>query len=132
MHPKENTVTLREQAKESMQSEVTAAARKSHERNYEKLHIRRDGTVSWFESLNKSEDLIDREANGFKAVRSVITVGTGSVLCNCDFCEDDGFVDRAEAIDAAITEHGTYQIEHDMEAAFEEIPQGYFHDEEAE
>lgn len=125
-------MTLREQAKAAMRSEVTAAARKSHERNYEKLHVRRDGTVSWFESINKHDDLIDSEADGFRAICSVITVGTGSVLCNCDFCEDEGFADRAEAIDAAITEHGTYQIEQDMEAAFSQIPQGYFHDEAVE
>jgi hypothetical protein len=81
--------TLRSTARDLVIEQVSAAARKSHERNYEKLHVRRDGTVSWFESISKSDDLVDDEAGtrSISAIPSVITVGTGSYGCNCDFCD---------------------------------------------
>jgi hypothetical protein len=111
--------------------EITAAAAKEHQRNYQKLHVDRDGTVSWFESINRTDDLIDRNAPGFAAIASVITVGTGSVACNCDFCDDEAFANRDEAIDACIGEHGTQHIEDRMLEAFAQIPVGYFDDEAA-
>ena len=124
------TTTLRTQAEELVRQSALEAAQKSHEKNYEKLHVRRDGTVSWFESINHSDDLIDDEAEHFCAIRSVITVGTGSYACNCDHCEDEGYESKADAIADAISDGAISDYEDQMVAAFTEIPVGYFDDEE--
>lgn len=143
---------LRDKALEAVIAEVETAVRKDHERNYEKLHVRRDGTVTWFESINRSDNLIDSEADGFQPIESVITVGTGSVLCNCDYCNDvynadeerealaDGreydrdakYDSRAEAIDDAVANSDLFETKDQMLERFDCIPAGYFHDEEEE
>ncbi len=124
------TTTLRTQAEEIVRQSAKEAAEKSHERNYEKLHVRRDGAVDWFESINKSDDLIDDGADQFCAIRSVITVGTGSCACNCDHCADEGYENKADAIADAISDGAIEEYEEQMIAAFAEIPVGYFDDEE--
>ena len=122
--------TLRTQAEELVRQSAKEAAEKSHERNYEKLHVHRDGTVSWFESIDRSDDLIDDGAGHFCAIRSVITVGTGTYACNCDHCEDDGYETKADAIADAISDGAIPEYEEQMVAAFAVIPVGYFDDEE--
>ena len=129
------TTTARETARQMVIDSVSEAARKSHERNFEKLHVRRDGTVSWFESINQSDDLIDSEADGFAAIQSVITVGTGGYGCNCDHCNDIGKVidgevlSSAEAIGNAVGDADLDYTEADMLRKLDEIPVGYFNDE---
>jgi hypothetical protein len=123
--------TVRDLAKQNVKDSVTEAASKDHERNYEKLHVRRDGTVSWFESINKSDDLIDRQASDFRAVPSVITVGTGSVICNCDHCQDEGYETIADAIYDAVSNSDLSDIEERMLRELDAIEMGYFDDEEA-
>ena len=129
------TTTARETARQLVIDSVSEAAHKSHERNYEKLHVHRDGTVSWFESINRSDDLIDSEADGFALIPSVITVGTGGYACNCDYCNDigkviDGEVLTAEdAIGNAVGDADLSDMEADMLRNFDEIPVGYFGDE---
>lgn len=121
--------TLRASAREAVSEFAREAAERSHQRNYHKLHVWRDGSVSWTESLNSTDDIIDRGAKHFAAVKSVISVGTGSYLCNCDFCEDKGFDSREEAICAAVDESDLSDLEAEMLKKFDAIPIGYFDDE---
>jgi hypothetical protein len=146
-------VTLRSTARDLVIEQVSAAAHKQHERNYEKLHINRDGSVNWSESINESDDIIDRYADHFCAVPSVITAGTGSYSCNCPFCDEIGkylTADGSKVVDAdspeaeggeeidadlaisnAVSDNGTSDLEDEMVAAFDAIDIGYFDDEEA-
>lgn len=126
----QTATTLRSAAREMVADECLEASRLSHIRNYHKLHIRRDGTVSWFESINQSDDIIDDGAAHFAAVPSVVTVGTGGCACNCDHCEDEGYDTIADAIADAVCEGGDAYSE-DMLAAFDAITDGYFDDEVA-
>ncbi len=132
---------IREAAKDAVTEQAHEAERLSHYGNYNKLHVRRDGTVSWFESLNESDDLIDREAPSFCAIQSIVTVGTGSIDCNCDFCNeiaepgeslDNKWATKEEAVRACIAEYGYQEREDQMLAALECIEVGYFTDEEGE
>ena len=128
------------------------ASRLGHIRNYHKLHVRRDGSLNWFESINKSDDIIDSGADHFAAVPSLITVGTGSCTCNCDHCNDvydaadealakeqgreydkDAKYPRFEdAIADAVADGGTEELERIMSEALDAIPEGYFDDEQSE
>lgn len=118
----------RDTARQNVIDSVNEAARKSHGRNYEKLHVLRDGTVSWFESINRTDDIIDPEAGGFQAIQSVGTYGTGSFGCNCDHCQDAGYASKEEAVDDAVWCDQS-DIETAMLAALDAIPAGYFADE---
>ena len=142
--------TLRDTARELVADSVVEAAALDHQRNYHKIHIRRDGTVSFTESINRSDDLIDDGADHFAAIPSVATVGTGSVVCNCDYCnevynetdeqlaKDDGrsydkdakYATHADAIADAVANSDLGDMESDMLARFDEIPAGYFDDED--
>jgi hypothetical protein len=126
----QNATSLRLTAHQNIIDSVTEAASKGHERNYEKLHVRRDGSVSWFESINASDDIIDGHADHFCAVPSVVTVGTGSYACNCDYCEDKGYETRADAIADAVAESDIAFLEESMLKALDGIPAGYFNDEQ--
>jgi hypothetical protein len=116
--------TLRQIARAAVVDEVGNAIIKSHERNYEKLHVWRDGSVSWREYINQSDDTIDRQAASFAPVASVACVGTGSIACDCEWCADGGKVDLSEMDGAEID-----ATEQRMLAEFAEIPVGYFDDE---
>src|SRR5208337_319090 len=142
-------ITIRKTARELVIEQVSAAATKAHERNYEKLHINRDGSINWSECINKSDDVIDRYADHFSAVPSVITVGTGSFGCNCDYCDEvynadveasclwiEGKYDRdnkydsyADAIADAVSNSDLSDLESSMLASFDSIEIGYFDDE---
>jgi hypothetical protein len=115
---------LRTIARWAVMEEVENAIIKSHERNYEKLHVWRDGSVSWSEYTNQSDDTIDKQAASFAPVPSVACVGTGSIACDCEWCADGGKVDLREMDGAEID-----MIEHRMVVEFAEIPVGYFNDE---
>lgn len=142
--------TLRSAAQAAISEQLTEAARKGHERNYEKLHVYRDGSLSWFESIDKNSDLIDGEADGFAAIPSLITVGTGSYACNCDYCNmvysatdeanaladgrkyyarEDMYSTTDEAIADAVANSDLDDLERTMLDALDEIPVGYFDDE---
>lgn len=90
--------------------------------------MHRDGTVAWFESINRTDDIIDDRADGFAAVPSVGTFGTGGYACNCDHCNDSGYGTREAAIADAI-DCDLSGIEEAMTEALQQIPQGYFDDE---
>jgi hypothetical protein len=141
--------TLRSAAREAISQELTDAARKEHESNYEKLHIYRDGSLSWCEFIDQNSDLIDDEADGFAPIPSLITVGTGSVACNCDYCNmvysatneayaladgrpyarEDMYTTLDEAIADAVANSDLDDLERTMLDALDEIPVGYFDDE---
>jgi hypothetical protein len=142
-------MSLREIAREAVIGQVQQAERYSHQRNYEKLHVRRDGTVSWFETINESSDLIDDQAETFCAIESVITTGTGSYACNCDWCNEVYHPDleklaqeqgrpydrsskwdtQEDAIEAAVSDSDLTGIEAGMLQRFDAIAEGYFNDE---
>lgn len=148
----ETTLSLREQAGGLIGEEVAQAEKYSHQRHYHKLHVHRDGTVDWFYSFNRSDDLIDREARGFAAIPSVITVGVGGTSCNCDYCNniydptveaeaieegrpydrDEKFNSQEDALRAAVSDSDLSGLEHAMLKKLAEIPVGYFDDEEEE
>lgn len=116
--------TLRQIARAAVVDEVGNAIIKSHKRNYEKLHVWRDGSVSWREYTDLQSDTIDQRAVGFAPVPSVACVGAGSIACDCDWCADGGTVDLSEMDGAEID-----MTEHRMVVEFAEIPAGYFDDE---
>lgn len=124
------TTTLRDQALDAMLEQVAERAAREHQRNYHKLHIRRDGTVSWHEAIDQHSDIIDGGAKGFAAVPSVCRVGTGSCECNCPWCEDAGYESTEDAIADAVAESDLDQVRDEMIQSFDEIPVGYFYDEE--
>ena len=143
-------MTLRETARALVTEEVAPRAEYEHKRNYHKLHVNRDGTIGWSECINRSDDLIDSQADHFAPIPSVACVGTGNFACNCDFCnevysEDDElnakdrgeeydrsakYESESEAITDAICESDLSDLEADMLADFDRIPIGYFDDEE--
>ena len=127
-------MTLRNKARETMtEEEVANAARMSHELNYHTLHIYRNGTMRWHEAHNENDDLIDRDADHFQALPSVIRVGTGTTDCNCHYCDaarEEG-QDHDEAIRFALSESDLTGLERMMLNEFDLIPIGYFDDEAA-
>jgi hypothetical protein len=147
----EDVTTLREKARTAVHEEVQKRAELEHSRNYHKLHIRRDGSIHWTESIDRASDIIDDGADHFAAVKSVVCVGTGSCTCNCDYCndvysaddeqlaKDEGRTYKADekyptehdAIADAIANSDLTEIEQAMLEQFDEIEQGYFDDEQA-
>jgi len=144
-------MTKREQARQEVIDQVAGVAAASHKRNYRKMHIRRDGTADFgFEAINQSDDLIDDRADHFAAIPSVITVGTGSCACDCDYCNDmydaederraiedgrnyahaNGYETTAHAIADAVADSDLSDITAIMLDNFDEIPAGYFDDED--
>jgi len=117
-------MTLREKCLELAIAEAANAFAKSHDRNYHKLNILRDGSVIWSEFTSRSSDLIDAGADGFAPVPSATTVGTGSNYCYCDMCVGDQYDDSGdgEAVDA----HREM-----IEDRFQDISTPYFADESA-
>lgn len=119
------TTTARDTARAAVIAEVGNRITKEHERNFHRLHVWRDGSISWREYINESDDTIDRHAASFQPVPSVALVGTGSCKCNCDWCADGGTIDVTEIDGSALDDTET-----DMLAHFDEIQIGYFNDEE--
>jgi hypothetical protein len=144
------TTTLRETARQTVIDSVPERAANEHRRNYRKLHVYRDGDVHWTEHINHSDDIIDSGADHFAAIPSVACVGTGSYVCNCDYCnevyseQDEAlaaeqgreydkaakYQDDEEAISDAVANSDLSDLEADMLAEFDQIPVGYFSDEE--
>ena len=128
---------------------ATAASGYSHCRNYHRLHVWRDGSTTWDESINHSDDIIDQQADHFAAVQSLIVQGTGSCACNCDYCnavydadderraKDDGrkynraekYQTQEDAIADAFADGDNSGIEDYMIEALDAIPVGYLNDE---
>jgi hypothetical protein len=143
-------MSLREAARQIITDSVFEAADKDHRYNYHKLHVYRNGTVSWSEHVNSSSDFIDSAAKHFTAVRSVTTRGTGSHNCNCEFCnsvyseqdeqlaQENGqeydksakYATVEDAIIDAISESDVDALREDMLNELDRIPVGYFTDEE--
>jgi hypothetical protein len=143
---------LRSAARQSVIDSVSDCAAYGHQRNYHKLHIGRDGYVRWAEHINQSDDIIDSGAERFSAIPSVACAGTGSICCNCDYCDevyyagdeqlakdqghyydrDAKYADEDEAIADAVANSDLSGLEADMLAEFDAIPAGYFNDEEEE
>ena len=107
--------------------------------NYWKLHIWRDGDVTLDKAVNQSDDIIDRQADHFCAVQSVITVGTSSCACNYDYCNNVGqenadmggnYFETVEEMEAERDANAdTSWMEDQMSEEFDRIPEGYFDDE---
>jgi hypothetical protein len=125
----QTTTTSRQTARAAVLAQVSARMRREHLMQYHKLHVRRDGTVNWFECINKSDDIIDGGANHFAAVPSVCCVGTGSCVCNCLHCDDKDYASQEEAISDAVLDADDSFAEAEMLAALDAIPVGYFDDE---
>jgi len=133
------TMTLREQARDFVTDQAGKYAELDHARNYHRLHVRRDGSVAWTEFHDSSSDLIDGQANHFCAIHSVARVGTGSYVCNCDYCgsvvypqnRQDETTDRqlAEAVQMAVDDSDLDSIAAAMLEKFDGIEAGYFDDE---
>lgn len=119
------TTTAREIARAAVIAEVGNRITKDHELNYERLHVWRDGSISWREYINESDDTIDRHAASFQPVPSVALVGTGSCKCDCAWCADGATIDASD-LDGSVLD----EAQDDMLAQFDEIPTGYFDDEE--
>lgn len=144
--------TIRATARQAVIDSVPERAALEHARNYHKLHIWRDGAVSWSEHINRSDDIIDSGAKHFAAVPSVACVGTGSYACDCDYCneiydadnearaaergeeydKDAKYSTTQEAIDDAVSNSDLSDVEDAMLAEFDEIEVGYFDDEDAD
>ena len=146
------TTTLRDKVRAAITDEVPERIAREHRQNYHKLHIRRDGTVHWTESIDQHSDIIDDgAADHFCAVKSVCGVGTGSYSCNCDYCNevyselteelyrergDDykrgkKYETQEDAISDAVCDSDQPQVEADMLAKLDRIEVGYFDDEDA-
>ena len=143
------TTTIRETARQSVIEQATEYCRLSHERDYSKLHVYRDGSVRWNEFNNESSDIIDSDADHFCAIQSVATVGTGSYCCNCQHCnevynaveeeraiedgrkydKDSKYATFAEAITDAIGASDIGEVEEMLAKNFDAIEVGYFTDE---
>lgn len=144
------TTKLRAAARQAVIDNVRERATLEHRKNYHKLHVYRDGDVDWTEHINRSDDIIDRDAKHFAPIPSVACVGTGSCACNCDFCDmiysevDEAFAlengreydksskfqTQEDAITDAVAESDLWELEADMLREFNEIPVGYFNDED--
>ena len=110
-------MSIREDVKDAFHKEADSARENSHQRNYHTLCVRRNGTFFWMEGASASTRCIDPNAAGFAAFPDLIQVGTGSVDCECESCEDDSDFDP------------NYYLE-SMTQALDEIEVGYFDDEE--
>lgn len=119
---------LREAVRQMVIDNVTERAKYEHKRNYHKLHVWRDGSVVWSESIDRASDIIDHQAADFRAVESVACVGTGSYVCNCDYCNAD-YDTADDAIEAAVADSDLSAIEEEMLAKLDAIEVGYFDDE---
>jgi len=117
-------MTLREKCLELAIAEAANAFKKSHDRNYHKLYILRDGSVSWSEFTSRSSDLIDAGADGFAPVPSATTVGSGSIDCDCDNCQGDDYDDSSDG-------EAVYAHREMIEDRFQDISTPYFADESA-
>lgn len=126
----ENLPSIRSVARELVIESVTEVQQKAHQRNYHKLHIYPNGMVNFFESINFRDDLIDRRAKVFRAIPSAITAGTGNYNCNCDYCQDETYETKSEAIADAIANENSSETLEFMLKRFDEIEVGYFEDEE--
>ena len=121
----------------------------SHQRNYHRLHARRDGSTSWTEAINSTDDLIDSGADHFAPVPSLTVQGVGSYYCDCDYCNEvynaddearaiaegrkyaraDKYGSQADAIADSVADGDNSCIEDEMQESLDAIPIGYFDDE---
>lgn len=116
---------LRLRVREALENgeHVHDALRKGHERNYETLYVYPDGECRWSE---------EADANTYRVrdgepIPYLAKAGTGSIPCNCDWCQGPDAVDSAEEIDFGADEI-VYQSD-EMQRRLDEIPAGYFDDE---
>lgn len=148
--PQVTTQMLRDTARQNVIDSVTEYATNSHLRNYYTLHIRRDGSVSWFEAPDANSDLIDPDASGFAAIASVGQTGCGGFGCNCQWCNEvynareeaealdtgreynraNKYASQDDAIYEAVSDSDLSGVEEMLLNALNEIPVGYFSDED--
>ena len=124
------TTTIRQAVANNLENHLANALRKAHELNYETLYVDRDGEIWWSEEASADTHIIDREADEFAAIPSLIQVGTGSIRCNCDWCDGPNAVQTTDEIDFE-SEEFDYFRERIIEA-LGSISVGYFRDEVAE
>lgn len=116
-------MTIRETILETgIDEQLAEAIQHTHDANYYRLEVLRDGTLRWREDIDRATRTIDDEADSFAPVGTLTIEGNGSIPCNCDWC--------AEGVDED-PEADTLQAMSDkMGAALSEIEIGYFDDED--
>ena len=114
-------MTIRETVADAIPTEAENMLRKSHEGNYETLYADSDGELEWHEAIDQNEYRVN--------TASLVRVGSGSCGCNCDWCSGPDAVVTPSDIDFEADEYD-YATE-TMTRALNEIPIGYFDDEEA-
>jgi hypothetical protein len=148
-----NTVTtLRQKVADSIPKCAVEAERQSHDLYYYKLLVYRNGSLSWSQFVTASEGTIDPEANHFAAIPDLCCVGRGSCACDCDYCSsvysaeeeqnaiEDGveynrgekYTSREDAIADALSngDCDLSDVRARMLEALDDIPIGYFYDEQ--
>jgi hypothetical protein len=114
-------MTIRELVSEKISNEVATASIKQHERNIETLYVDSDGEVFWDEQVS-TNTWLQREDG---SLMSIYRTGTGSCACNCDACvAGDDPADWAGACD------GISEFADELQAKADEIPAGFFADEQ--
>ena len=114
---------IRLRVSEAIGDHAQDVLRKSHERNYETLYVDSDGECWWSEEADSNT----WQARDGEAIPSLAKAGTGSVPCNCDWCQGPDAVDSTSEI-----EFGSGEIDYAcsvMARRLDEIPTGYFDDE---
>ena len=122
------TMTIRDRVEQLMEGEIGNALRRSHEGNYETLYVTREGYLYWREEIDSATRDIDDDE--FAPMPHLIQVGTGSISCNCDWCQGPNAVEETWTIDFATEEYS--EMYDRMLARLTEIPVGYFDDETEE
>ena len=122
------TTTIRQAVANNLENHLANALRKAHELNYETLYVDRDGEIWWSEEASADTHIIDREADEFAAIPSLIQVGTGSIRCNCDWCSGPNAVESTNEIEFESDEFDAFLAR--MTEALETIAVGYFRDEQ--
>lgn len=126
--------TMRETVRDTITDHVSAAASRDHELFYERLEVRRDGELRWVTAPNENERTIDErdESQNAVPVPTLAVVGRGNVACNCEWCSPpEGEPETpSDEIDheTEVLDH----IESEMVRHLDQVPVGYFDDEEEE
>lgn len=117
-------MTIRETILEtSINDQVGEAIQHTHDANYHRLEVLRDGTLRWREDVDQATRTIDEDADRFAPIPTLTIEGNGSIPCNCDWCAEDAIEEpEADTLSAMADK---------MAGALAEIPDGYFEDEDA-
>lgn len=110
---------IRSDVKEKLGDFVIPFIHKNHEQNYEHLLIDSSGDVWFSESTDSTY---------YGPYLSLGKAGTGSVHCNCDWCQGPDAVEGVDDIEIESDE-----VDHIMDRFYEKLDEqsfGFFNDEE--